>query len=314
MNNRQTKNRNVLIIVGPTGVGKTGFSIFYASHHNSEIVSADSRLIYKYLDIGTAKPSPEERGSIPHHFIDIINPDQHYSAGIYGKQARVTIDQIIERKHEPLVVGGAGFYIRALVDGMFDLEAHDESLKAMLQQQVETEGLDALYSYLKGIDPIIAGRLHPNDRQRILRAIEVYKITGTPLSRLQSFESEPCNFNPVYVGLTMERSTLYRRIDRRVDSMLKKGLIDEVKQLRKMNYSENLSSLQTVGYQEVFQFLNGKLRLEEMISLIKKNTRNYAKRQLTWFNSNKNISWFTIDKEQNYKDISKIIDTNLLLR
>ncbi|MBN1154065.1 tRNA (adenosine(37)-N6)-dimethylallyltransferase MiaA [candidate division KSB1 bacterium] len=314
MRKKDETKRKALIIVGPTGVGKTNFSMFYARYRDCEIVSADSRQIYKYMDIGTAKPSLAERDMIPHHFIDIITPEQYYSAGLYGKQARKVIDDIVTRGKDPVVVGGAGFYIRALVEGMFDIEAHDESLKTELQQRSIEKGLDVLYDHLKKIDPTLATRIHPNDRQRILRAIEVYEITGTPLSTLQSLDSETCNFKPLYIGLTMNRAKLYRHIEQRVDDMLRHGLIDEVRQLQQMNYDKNLPSLQTVGYREVFQFFDGELKEYEMIDLIKKNTRNYAKRQLTWFNKNKNIKWYEIDKSHDFKYILNEIDREILLR
>jgi len=306
------KKHIVPIIVGPTAIGKTSLSLEYAQHHDCEIISADSRQIYKYMDIGTAKPTLEERDIAPHHFIDIINPDDYYNAGIFGRQARKKVTEIFDRGKLPLVVGGAGFYIRALVEGFFELEIHDENVKESLRIEAREHGLESLYARLAEIDSAMAKRLHPNDSQRIMRALEVYEISGTPLSHLQSRESVACDFSPFYIGLTMDRAKLYTRIEKRVDAMLANGLIDEVICLKSMNYDESLPGLQTVGYKEVFQHVNEGLGLEDMIDLIKKNTRNYAKRQMTWFRKNRNIRWFDVSEENINCKIKTYMDSIML--
>jgi len=302
-------NRNVLIIVGPTAVGKTALSLELAQQLHGEIISADSRQVYKYMDIGTAKPTIGERQKVRHHFIDIIHPDENYSAGKYGKQARAVIDTLLSNNIFPIVVGGSGFYIKALVDGFFENEISNHKIKAELIRQAKDNGLDHLYQKLKTIDPELADRLHPNDSQRIIRGIEVWEETGLPLSYFQKQQEITADFNPIFVGLTMERSLLYQRINQRVDQMIDQGLVAEVAHLKAMGYSDDLFSLQTVGYTEVFGYFRGEHNYDEMIELIKQKSRNYSKRQFTWFNKDKRIHWFQlVDGEAVVFRIEKLLN------
>lgn len=287
--------QRVLIIVGPTAVGKTQLALTIAQKLNAEIISADSRQIYRQMDIGTAKPTPEERRAVPHHFIDVKNPDEDYSAGAFGNDAREVIRQMFAEGRTPIVAGGAGFYLRALVDGLQSPPAGNPQIKRRLKDRVAFEGLTALREELARVDPVAAERIHPNDQQRTLRALEFFELTGKPFSNFQTQAPEPADFEPVVIGLTRERPELYKIIDTRVAQMFEAGLVEEVQRLLEMGYSPNLNALQTVGYLEVIRYLNGLCPFSEMVELIKKNTRNYAKRQSTWFRADRRIHWRSVE-------------------
>jgi tRNA dimethylallyltransferase len=293
----------VLLLVGPTGVGKTAVSLELSQKLDAEIVSADSRQIYRGMTIGTAKPTPEQLRIAPHHFIDIRNPDEYYSAGQYSREARSCIAEIIARGKQPIVVGGSGLYIRALVDGLFSPRISDEETKADLKKQASEYGIDVLHETLRRVDPITAGRLNPTDTQRILRALEVHQLTGRPFSEFQELPPQPADFAAVFVGLTMERRLLYERIDTRVDAMLDAGFLDEVRDLQSRGYGLHLNALQTVGYKEAFLFLENELSYAEMVRLMKQKSRNYAKRQLTWFRKDQRVSWIPLDTRANTAEV-----------
>ncbi len=289
-------NKNILIIVGPTAVGKTSLSIQLAERlENVEIISADSRQVYKYMNIGTAKPTAEELTKVKHHFINIKFPDEYYSAGRYGKDARQKIDELFLQGKTPIVVGGSGLYIRALVDGFFDKQISDTEVKNRLKLEIKKDGISPLYDRLKQVDFVTAEKIHPNDGHRIVRALEVYLLTGQSLSEFQKQKPEKANFNPIFIGLNRDRKSLYKIIEQRVDFMVENELVDEVKKLGEMGYLSQLNSLQTVGYREVFDYLGKKIDFEEMVGLIKQRSRNYAKRQLTWFRKDERINWFNLD-------------------
>ncbi len=296
----------VLILVGPTAVGKTALSLSIAEVLGSEIVSADSRQVYKHMDIGTAKPSLEEMSRIKHHFIDIRQPDQYYSAGEYGREARARIADLHEKGHVPVVVGGSGFYIQALVDGLFAPKISDPDIKQKWREKVKQLGQDAVFNYLKQVDPASADRLHPNDTQRVVRALEVYELSGKPISDFKQGEETPADFIPVFIGLNRKRETLYKRIEQRVETMIKSGLVDEVKGLRDRGWGPELNSLKTVGYQEVYDYFDGHLTLDEMVERIKINSRRYAKRQLTWFRRDQRIHWVELDNTSQDQAKNKI--------
>ncbi|MCI0513266.1 tRNA (adenosine(37)-N6)-dimethylallyltransferase MiaA [candidate division KSB1 bacterium] len=297
----------VLIIVGPTAVGKTRLALLIARQLRAEIISADSRQIYRRMDIGTAKPTPEEQQQVPHHFIDIKNPDEDYSAGAYGQDARERIARLQQQNQRVVVVGGAGFYIRALVDGLQSPPVSDPELKQKLRQRLEQEGLESLYQELQRIDPVAADQIHPNDTQRVLRALEVYYLTGAPFSIFQNRPQSPAPFKPYFVGLTRARNRLYQMIEARVEAMIAAGLVSEVRALQAQGYRAETNALQTVGYQEVFAYLNGNLTFETMVAEIKKNTRRYAKRQWTWFHADPRIEWFDPDAYPEIELLAKII-------
>jgi tRNA dimethylallyltransferase len=296
--------KKVLFLVGPTASGKTRLSLEIARKLNAEIVSADSRQIYKFLDIGTAKPSLEELKEFPHHFINMYDPDEDYNAGKFSKEARLVIDQILKSKKLPIVVGGSGLYIKALIEGFSVDNVSDSRIREALTNRLEREGIESLYSQLEKIDHKSAESIHKNNTQRIMRAIEVYILTGKPISEYKSSASSKADFQPVIFGLDMQRDQLYENIETRIDVMLEEGLIPEVAILQRKGYNENLNSLQTVGYKEVFSYFNGDFSYEEMIRLIKKNTRNYAKRQMTWFKNNAVVNWLSVTNESNFKELA----------
>jgi len=312
-------SKHVLLIVGPTAVGKTKLSLALARLlNNVEIISADSRQVYKLMNIGTAKPTRDELSAIPHHFIDIKYPDEYYSAGKFGHEARQKINQLFGEEKTPMVVGGSGLYLRALVDGLFEKQIFDQKIKARLKAEMNRQGIAVLYQQLQKVDPVSAERIHPNDGHRIVRALEVYEITGEPLSLFQSEESQKAEFLPIFIGLTRERKKQYQTIEDRVDFMIEQGLVDEVKNLKRLGYHSELNSMNTVGYREVFDWLSEKIDFEEMIRLIKQRSRNYAKRQLTWFRKDKRINWFELNQNtmlnnlanQVLKFVSSVIQKN----
>jgi tRNA dimethylallyltransferase len=299
----------VPIVVGPTAVGKTTLSVMLANKLPIEVVSADSRQIYRYLDIGTAKVSEEIRQRIPHYMIDICDPDEYFSAGMYSRISRKVIDEIHQRGKIPVVVGGSGFYISALIDGIFDVEVHDENIRQELKEYEEKNGLEDLYHELQKCDPEYAAKISPTDTQRIFRSLEVYRATGRNLSSWHKQDSEPAKFKPVMFGITMEREDLYNRIDRRVREMFEQGLMDEAQKLIHMGYRPGMNALNTVGYKEIFEYLAGEITSDQMIYLIQRNSRRYAKRQLTWFRKDERIMWHLKQDDNDFrKIINNIVD------
>jgi len=297
----------VLVIVGPTAVGKTFLSTLIARKLPVEIVSADSRQIYKHLNIGTAKPSREILERIPHHFVDILEPDQEYSAGQFGNEARGVIAQIFQRNHVPLVLGGSGLYIRALLEGFFDNDVKNEKIRESLEHRLQEEGLAALYRDLQKVDPAAARKIHPHNSQRIIRALEVFLASGHRLSELQRKKLPPPDFTALKFGLMKERNALYRDINDRVDQMFREGLLAEVARILDMGFEKNLNALNTVGYKEVISFLEGQITFEECVDLIKRNSRHYAKRQLTWFRADLDIRWMTANKPEDFPQVAEQI-------
>lgn len=287
--------RKVIVIVGPTCSGKTDLAIELATKLNSEIISADSRQIYKYLNIGTAKPSIEQLKKIKHYFIDELEPDIEFNVSKFEVEALELIDKILLQEKIPIVVGGSGLYIKALIDGIFNTVDVDIEYRNYLKNQREKFGNDFLYEELKKIDSITAEKLHPQNWKRIIRALEVYKLTGIPIWQWQKNYNREIDINFIQFGLEWDRNMLYININNRVERMIENGLVDEVKNILEMGYSFQLNSLNTVGYKEIISFLNNELTLEKAIELIKRNTRRFAKRQLTWFKKDKRITWLKIN-------------------
>ncbi len=291
------------ILVGPTASGKTTLALALAPMLGCEIVSADSRQVYRYLNIGTAKPSARELQKVPHHCIDIIDPDDYYSAGQYCRQARRAVKEIRSRGVMPLVVGGSGLYIQALAEGVFASGSRDDELRDRLKREAREKGTELLHDRLRQVDPKAAETIHPRDLRRIVRALEVWELSGKPISQLQEKNTEPADFYPLYIGVTWPRPILYDRINRRVDRMIQEGLVEEVSALLKKGYNANLNSLDSVGYKEIIAYLQGRHSREEAVELIKRNTRRFAKRQLTWFRRLSEVNWFGCDMHCGIEEI-----------
>ena len=312
MKNNIVKNK-VVFIVGPTGVGKTAVSIEVACTLNGEIISADSRQFYREMDIGTDKPSPESLKQVKHHYISILNPDDYYTAGQFGKDARKTIGEILSCNRLPIVAGGSGLYLKAILEGFFDEYEKDIKTKKILQQRADKEGTSELYNELKRADPELASKISTNDAQRIIRGLEVYIVTGKPLTQHWKQAKSIRGFSPVMIGLQRERRELYELINSRVDTMIEKGLIEEVKALREKRFSTKLNALKTFGYREVVRYLTKELTFDDMVEEIKKSTRNYAKRQLTWFRKMENITWVNVgnNREDTAGNVLSIIENQI---
>jgi tRNA dimethylallyltransferase len=300
-------NNLILALVGPTASGKTSLSILLAEKLQGEIISADSRQIYRYLTVGTAKPTLEDLQRVRHYFIDILNPDQDYNASEYGQQARSKIGEILEQRKQPILVGGSGLYIRAVIDGLFEGPGRNSEIRIQLQEEVHRLGRDILFEKLKKVDPVSAAKMDATKVRRVIRALEIYYTTGKPISNLQSNQSTKPPFEVVQFGLEWERKALYRRIEQRVDEMVKNGLIEEVKGLKAKGYLPGTNALNTVGYKEAFDFIEGRLTKEEMVDLIKKNTRHFAKRQLTWFRADKRIRWIPVNEKTGWNEMAETI-------
>ncbi len=287
----------IVIICGPTGTGKTGFAIDLARRLNAEIVGADSMQIYRYLDIGTAKPTSAEQAAVPHHLIDIVDPDQDFDAAAYAGLATSIIDQIVARGRIAFVVGGTGFYIKSLLFGLFEKGPSDPMVRRALKRRAEKEGTLVLHQELRAIDPVAAGRIHVNDCYRIVRALEVHAVTGTPLSLFQKRHGfrEP-RFQALEIGLNWPRPVLYDRIDRRVDAMMDQGFLHEVRQLRANGYHRDLKSMQSLGYRHLTAVIEDDVPLADAVATLKRDHRRYAKRQLTWFRARPETHWLCPDQ------------------
>ena len=282
------------VILGPTAAGKTAAACEICQRLNAEIISADSRQIYKYMNIGTAKPAPEETALAPHHLIDFLEPDQVFSAGDFVKAALGAIADIAGRGKLPLIAGGAGFYIRALTQGIFEGKSSDPIIRAKLMERYDGGGGEAMLKELEDLDPGYVSKVHLNDRKKLIRFFEVYQTTGLTISQLRSRQGDGW-IEPVNIGISLEREILYERIEQRVDLMLENGLIDEVRALLKMGYGRELNSMNSPGYKEVYDFIERKIEYDEMIEAIKRNTRRFAKRQITWFKKEPGVEWFKPD-------------------
>lgn len=285
--------KKVVVVVGPTGVGKTKMGVALAKYFDGEVISGDSMQIYKLMNIGTAKVTTEEMEDIPHHLIDIKNPKENYSVKEFQEEVRLKIDEISARQKLPIIVGGTGLYIKAtLYDYVFSESQIDHQEYIEKYKNYSNEGL---YEFLKKIDLESAASLHPNNRQRVLRAIAIYESTGTKKSDLLAKQEHKLLYDVKFIGLTLPRDVLYKRINERVDSMMNQGLLQEIEMLMKMNLSPELQSMKAIGYKEWFAYYQGNQNLEETIELIKKNSRNYAKRQYTWFNNQVPVKWFDVN-------------------
>ena len=304
----ENKKNPMIILTGPTAVGKTDLSIQLAKAMNGEIISADSMQVYRHMDIGSAKVTPEEMDGVPHHLIDVLEPEEEFNVVVFQKLAKEALTGIYERGHIPIIVGGTGFYIQALLyDIDFTENDGDTAIRRELEKLAQTQGAGCLHQMLQEIDPESAAAIHQNNVKRVIRAFEFYRQTGKKISLHNEQEREkqsPYQF--LYYVLDTDRKTLYERIDRRVDLMMEHGLVDEVKHLADMGCTRDMVSMQGLGYKEILDYLSGEIPLEEAVYILKRDTRHFAKRQITWFKRERDVRWLELEQFQN--DRKKVLE------
>lgn len=307
--------KKVVAIVGPTAVGKTALSIEIAKRFNGEIISGDSMQVYRGMNIGTAKVKENEKQNIPHYMIDIKEPNDSFTVVDFQLSVQQYIENITNRDKLPILVGGSGLYIQAaLYDYNFSQQPKDTEYVKQLEKEIENNGIDKLYDYLKKIDREQAEKIHPNNHRRVMRALEIYKTTGLTMTEYQEEQPKNSPYNIIFIGLEMERQLLYDRINLRVDKMIEEGLISEVSSLLK-EYSEDCQSMQAIGYKEFSPYFRNEYSLDDAIELLKRNSRRYAKRQYTWFKNKLEIDWYLIEpKLINYNIENIIINLTEVLR
>jgi tRNA dimethylallyltransferase len=288
--------RPLVVLLGPTAVGKSRVAVPMARHFGTEVLAADSRQIYRGMDIGTDKPTPEERQGIPHRLIDLLNPDQAASTGWYRQKAVEEIARLYETRRLPLIVGGTGLYIRTLIRGLCAAPPADPAIRAELTERCRALGRDRLYADLVRVDPDTAARLHPNDESKVIRALEVFRLTGEPLSRAQERHAfQDRAFTPLLIGLHRPRQALYERIEARIDWQLRHGMIEETQQLLSRGYQRESGAMKGLGYRQVSAYLAGEYDYTEMVRRFKRDTRHFAKRQMTWFRKEPGIEWIEVE-------------------
>ena len=297
----------VIVIVGPTCSGKTRLSLALAELINSEIISADSRQVYKYLDIGTAKPAKNYLEKIKHHFVDELFPDQDFNASKFSNAAESIIKKLCSIGKTPIVVGGSGLYVKALIDGITESADTNTELRTELLELRKKMGNEYLYNELQKVDKVSADKMLPQNWKRVIRALEVFKLTGKPIWQHHEEKGKQSNFKYIQIGLRWDRDLLYTNIEKRVDEMFESGLVEEVQNVLSLGYPKTLNALNTVGYKEIIEYLDNRISLDRATELIKRNTRRYAKRQITWFNSDKRIEWFDINNEVELMDLAEKI-------
>lgn len=302
------------VITGPTGIGKTNLSLALAKSLNGEIISSDSMQIYKHMNIGTDKIADSDMQNIPHHLVDFIYPDQDFTVSDFKINAKKIITDINSRDKLPIIVGGTGLYINSLVYNLnFAKVVNNADIREKYEAIVNANGLDFLHKLLERVDPISSSKISTNDKKRVIRALEIYETTGKPMSEdNQNFRKENEDYNLVMICLNMDRAKLYSRINKRVDSMFENGLVEEVKSLLEMNYNPESSALQGIGYKEIIMYLNDSLSLEESIELIKRKSRNYAKRQLTWFRRDSRFKWINTDEFEDFEKLKNFVEEYVL--
>jgi tRNA dimethylallyltransferase len=309
-NGEDTLNKiPIIAVVGPTASGKTGLAVHIAKKYNGEVVSSDSMQIYKEMNIGTAKPSIEEMDGVPHHLIDFVEPNQSFSVADYVAKAHEVITDIHQRGKLPIIAGGTGLYVSSLLNNIqFAQTESDDSVRNELYAFAEQNGAEALHQKLMEIDPDSAQAIHPNNIPRVVRAIEIYKLTGITMSEHQrNSRLNPSQYHALKIGINYkDRSVLYDRINKRVDMMLQQGLLEEAKAILSSEYAS--TAMQAIGYKELAPYFNGELSLEEAIANLKQQTRRYAKRQLTWFRRDQEIHWFFPDEYENIQILQKNIE------
>ena len=295
----QVLAKPVVVIVGPTAVGKSRIAVEVAKAFETEVLTADSRQVYRGMDVGTDKPASEERQAVPHRLIDLVDPDESFNAGLYRCQAIDEIERLYRDCRLPLVVGGTGLYVRTLLKGLCDAPQADPIMRKTLRQEAEDQGYDRLYARLVDVDPVIAARLHPRDESKVIRALEVYQLSGRRMSEFQQehgFAERP--FATLMIGLNRDRDMLYRRIEGRIDWQLAHGLIEETKQLLAQGYRRDSAAMKGLGYRQVAEHLAGEYDAAEMVRRFKRDTRHFSKRQMTWFRKEPGIQWLMIEESE----------------
>ena len=284
---------DILVVAGPTAAGKTAVSIAMAKRYGGEVVSCDSMQLYKYMDIGSAKPTAEEMDGVPHHMVGVIDPREPFSVAVYQEMAKAAIADIASRGKLPVICGGTGLYLNALLYEMdFGPSRRDDAYRRELEDFADKEGNEALHARLESVDPAAAARIHPNNRKRVIRALEAAELDGRPLDAFESVRRKSDSYHAKMLGVTWDRPTLYQRIDDRVDQMLADGLVEEVRSLMDMGFTSDDIAMKGIGYKELLDCFAGLYPMEEAVRLIKRNTRHYAKRQLTWFKRYEEMVWF----------------------
>ncbi|HEY0827778.1 MAG TPA: tRNA (adenosine(37)-N6)-dimethylallyltransferase MiaA [Bacilli bacterium] len=298
----------LIVLLGPTSVGKTRLSLEIAKKFQCEIISGDSMQVYRGMDIGTAKATPDERRMIPHHLIDIREPDEPFSVTEFQDLAGNAVKEIFDRGHTPFIVGGTGLYIEAFCYGFeFSVGGMDERFRQDQAEYAEQYGIEALHNKLKQVDPESADRIHPNNLRRVIRALEIVHMTGITMTQSLEDQKRQSPYDLCLIGLTMDRELLYERIEQRIDIMLDKGLIQEVQVLLSKGYTRSMVSMQGLGYKEIIGYLENEYSLAEAVAMLKQSTRNYAKRQMSWFRHMKDIQWVDVTDSVNFSAYLNII-------
>ncbi len=287
----------IIVVAGPTAVGKTEYAIEIAKAFNGEIVSCDSMQLYKYMDIGSAKPTPEEQAAVKHYLVDEIDPKEEFSVAIYQKMAKEAISEILEKGKIPVIAGGTGLYLNSILYDMdFGKTNMDKGIRAKYEELAYKQGVDALYDILKEKDPDAAKRIHKNNVKKVIRAIEAVEVSGKKLNDFKNDIKPNTDYDPIMICLNRDREELYDRINRRVDILVEKGLLDEVKNLMDMGFTSENIAMKGIGYKEIIDYFNGQYDLDYAIELVKRNTRRYAKRQITWFKRYEDMKWFNLSE------------------
>lgn len=304
----QVRFKPVVVMVGPTAVGKSRVAVEVAKAFETEILTADSRQVYRGMDVGTDKPVLEERQGVPHRLIDLVDPDKSFNAGLYRRQAVDEIERLYRNRRLPLVVGGTGLYVRTLLKGLCDAPPADPIVRAALRQESKDQGFDHLYARLVDVDPAAAARLHPRDESKVIRALEVHQLSGRRMSEFQQehgFAERP--FSALIIGLNRERGALYRRIEERIDWQMAHGLTEETKQLLAQGYRRDSAAMKGLGYRQVAEHLAGEYDVAEMVRRFKRDTRHFSKRQMTWFRKEPGIQWLTIKESESVQHTAALV-------
>ena len=306
------RHRPLIVLLGPTAVGKSRVAIQVAKHFDTEILTADSRQVYRGMDIGTDKPTAEERQVVPHQLLDLVNPDDAFNTGWYRRAALAHIERLYEAHRLPFVVGGTGLYIRTLVRGLCPAPQGDPKVRADLKVLREQGGRDGLYAELMRVDPVTAARLHPNDESKVMRALEVYRLSGRLMSEMQAeHQFQEASFSSLLIGLQRSKELLYRRIDERIDWQLAHGMVEETRALLDRGYSRELGAMKGLGYRHIAAYLANECDEAEMVRQFKRDTRRFAKRQMTWFRKEPGVEWFCIDEGEPLEQVGSRVITRI---